>query len=141
YAVFCLKKKKFAVPFVGVGGEQGGGVCIGACQNQRGNVTNIGGQSCGNEVCDGSARRVQHFSPHVSAFFLARELIFQVHTRCARLDHSFDQFKNVERPAKTSFGVGHDRHEPIDIVFDLDTRDLVGALQSLIDPFDHNRHA
>ena len=77
----------------------------------------------------------------MSAFFLAGELIFEVHTGRARLDHSFDQFKNVERPAKTSFGVGHDRHEPIDIVFALDTRDLVGALQSLIDPFDHSRHA
>ena len=73
--------------------------------------------------------------------FLAGELIFQVHAGRARLDHSFDQFKDIERPAKTSFGVGHDRHEPIDIVFALDTRDLVGALQSLIDPFYHSRHA
>ena len=92
-------------------------------------------------MCDGSARRNQHFSSHVSAFFLAGELIFQVHAGRARLDHSFDQFKNIERPAKTSFGVGHDRHEPIDIVFAFDTRDLVGALQSLIDPFYHSRHA
>src|SRR5206468_4493736 len=90
-----LAGQKLAVAFVGVSGDQGGGVCIGACQNQRGNVTNIGGQSCGNEVCDGSARRNQHFSPHVSAFFLARELIFEVHASCARRDHRLDQFKYI----------------------------------------------
>src|SRR5207248_8899099 len=76
-----------------------------------------------------------------SSSSLARELILEVHAGRARLDHSFDQFKNVERSAKTGFGVGTDRHKPIDIVLTLDTRDLVGALQSLIDPFDHSRHA
>src|SRR4029077_10940022 len=93
-----LAGQKLAVALVGVGGEQRGGVCIGACQNQRGNVTNIGGQSCGNEVCDGSARRDQHFSPHVSAFFLPGEVVFEVHAGRARFDHSFDQFKDIERP-------------------------------------------
>ena len=54
---------------------------------------------------------------------------------------AFDQFENVERPTKTSFGVGHDRHKPIDIVFAFDMMDLIGTLQSLIDPFDYCRDA
>ena len=54
---------------------------------------------------------------------------------------AFDQFENIERPTKTGFGIGHDRHEPIDIVLTFGVRDLVGALQSLIDPFNHSRHA
>ena len=109
--------------------------------NQRRNVGNIGGQSCSGEVCDRGARRDQHFAAHVAAFFLAGELILEVHAGRARFDHRFDQFEDIERPAETSFGVGHDRHEPIDVVFAFGMRDLVGALQRLVDPFDHRRHA
>ena len=87
------------------------------------------------------ACRNQNFAAHVSAFFFARELIFEMHAGRAGFDHRFDQFENIERPAETGFRIGHDWNEPIDFVFAFGVRDLVGALQRLVDPLDHRRNA
>ena len=56
-----------------------------------------------------------------------------MHTGRARLDHRFDQFENVERSAETSFGVGDDGRKPVDLVLAFGMRDLVRALQRLVD--------
>ena len=87
------------------------------------------------------ARRDEHFAAHVAAFFLARELILEMHAGRAGFDHRFDQFEDIERAAETGFGIGHDRREPVDLVLAFGVRDLVGALQRLVDPPNDRRNA
>ena len=64
-----------------------------------------------------------------------------MHTGCARFDHRFRQFKDVQRAAEAGFRVGNDRSEPIDLIVTLSVGDLVGALQSLVDAFHHGGDA
>src|SRR5260370_38856633 len=72
----------------------------------------------------------------------------------AGFDHSLNQFKNIERPAETRFGIRHNRHQPVDV--DLATErfriaaatklavgmaNLAGAQQRTIDSPNDRRHA
>ncbi len=114
---------------------------IGARDNDRRNVGNIGRQSRGDEIGNGRAGRDEHFASHVPAFLFAGELVFKMHSGRARLDHCFGQFENVKRPAEPGFSIGHDRREPVDFALAFSVLNLVGPLQCLVDPFNHCRHA
>jgi hypothetical protein len=69
----------------------------------------------------------------VTAFLLARKLILEMHTGRTGLDHCLDQLENIERSPETGFGIRHDRGEPVDVVLAFAMRNLVGALQRLVD--------
>ena len=86
-------------------------------------------------------RRHQHLAAHVSAFLLARELIFEMYTGRAGFDHCLRQFENIERPTEPGFGIRDNRREPINIDLTFGVVDLIGALQRLIDSPNDCRHA
>src|SRR5205809_718589 len=50
-----------------------------------------------------------------------------------RIDHVLHDLERVERAAESGLGVGHERGEPIDRVIALQVRDLVGALEGVVD--------
>jgi hypothetical protein len=86
-------------------------------------------------------RRNEHLAAHVSAFLLARQLILEMHARCAGLDHGLHQLERVQRPTEPSLRVRDDRREPVRPSAALGPRDLVGALQRVVDAPDEPRNA
>ena len=55
-----------------------------------------------------------------------------MHASRARFDHRLHQLEGVKRAAKSGFGVGNERHEPVDAVLALGVMDLVGARQRIV---------
>ena len=77
--------------------------------------------------------RDENFAAHVTAFFLARELIFEMHSGGTGFDHRLDQLEDVQRTAEARLRIGDDRRKPIDLVSPFGVIDLVGTLQRLVD--------
>ena len=55
-------------------------------------------------------------------------------------NHVLHQFKGIQIAAKTGFGVGHDRREPVDAVIPIERVDLVCSQERVIDSLDHFGH-
>ena len=55
-------------------------------------------------------------------------------------NHVLHQFKGIQIAAKTSFGVGHDRREPVDAVVPIERVNLVCSQERVIDSLDHFGH-
>ena len=73
------------------------------------------------------------------------ELIFEVHSGGAGADHRLHEFEGVEHTAEAGLSVSHDGREVVDvaIVAGSDAArplDFVGALEGVVDAFDHGRH-
>jgi hypothetical protein len=77
----------------------------------------------------------------VAAFFGRRQLVFEMYRGGAGLNHGFHDLKSVQHPAKAGFGIGHNGREPIRSGPALQSADLVGPEQSVIDGADQRRHA
>ncbi len=129
------------VALVDVAREERGGIGVGARDNDCRNARDIGGEPARRQVGDRSARRDEHFAAHVAALFLARKLILEMHSCGAGFDHRLDEFEDIKRTAEAGFRIGDDGQEPIDAGPAFGVGDLIRALQRLVDPFYHRRHA
>ncbi len=81
----------------------------------------------------------------MTTFFHRGQLIFEVHPGGAGIYHGLHQLIGVQHATESSFGIGHNRQEVIDItlifrVFTLVPLDLIGAAEGVIDPPHHGRH-
>jgi len=72
--------------------QQCGGFGIGTGDNDQIGTHNIGRQSCRDQSINMFLRADQDFTTHVSTFFRARLLVFQMHTGCPGFNHEFGQF-------------------------------------------------
>jgi len=113
----AFRVEELTIALVDVARQQRRATGIGARDQDRRDVANISGESRCGQVADRVRGRDQHLSTHVAALFFARQLILQVHARRACLDHRLDQLEDVERPAKTGFGISHNGRKPVDVVF------------------------
>ena len=129
----AFTSEKRMIALIHIARQERGGVGVSAGDEHGRHVQNIGRQPGRGEIGYRGPGRDKHFPAHVAALFLARELVLEMNAGRARLDHRLDQLENVERTAETRFGVGHDRNEPVDLVIAFAVRDLIGALQGLID--------
>ncbi len=77
----------------------------------------------------------------MAALLLRRELVLEVHTGGAGLDHLAHQLVGVERSAEAGLGVRDDRRHPVAIVAALGELDLVGTAKRVRDATDDGRHA
>ncbi len=75
------------------------------------------------------------------AFFLAGQLVFEVHSGSAGLDHAFHQLEGVERSAEAGLGVGHDGQKVVAVRPAFHVLYLVGAAQRVVDPSHDVGHA
>jgi len=66
------------VVFVNIRGDQVGGLCIGAGEQQRGYAQHVGGQSRSHQLCHRLAGRHQYLATHVAALLGRSKLIFKV---------------------------------------------------------------
>ncbi len=129
------------VALVYIAGDQVGAVRIGARQQNRRHIADVGGETRRDEMADSGRGRHEHLPAHMPALLLRGKLILEVDTSGARLDHRLHQLEDIQRAAKASLGVGHDRREPVGLAVPLGMVDLVGALQRLVDALDNGRHA
>src|SRR5207245_2738178 len=79
------------------------------------------------------AGRHQDLPAQVAALLHRGELVLEMYARRPRIDHVLHDLERVERAAESGLGVGHERGEPIDRVIALQVRDLVGALEGVVD--------
>ena len=107
----------------------------------RRHVRDVGGQPARRQVGNRGPRWDEDFAAHVAALFLARELILEMHSGGAGFDHCFDQFEDIQRTAEAGFRISDDGQEPIDAGLAFGVGDLIRALQRLVDPLHHRRHA
>ena len=130
------------VALVDVAREQRRAERVGARDEQRRHVADVGGQARGDERADELARRDEHLAAQVAALLLGGELVLEVHAGGAGLDHRLHQLEGVERPAEAGLGVGDDRREPVAAgAVALGVLDLVGAQERVVDAAHERRDA
>ena len=129
------------IALVDVGGDQRGGLGVGAGDDDGRHVGDVGGQAGRGQRADVLLGRDQHLATEVAALLLRRQLVLPVRTRDARGDHGLLQLVDVERAAEACLTVGDDRGQPVlDGRVALDLGDLVGAQQRVVDAAHHLRH-
>ena len=114
---------------------------IGAGNEQRRHVEDVGGQARGDQRAHELRAGHEDLAAEMPALLLRRELILEVHRGGACFDERLHQFECVQRATEAGFGVGDDRREPVDRVVALGVGDLVGAQQRVVDPLDERRCA
>ena len=130
-----------AVCLVDVAGQQLRRQRVGAGNEQRRHVEDVGRQPRRDQRAHELRAGHEDLAPEMPALLLRRELILEVHRRGACLDERLHQLESVQRAAEPGFGVGDDRREPVDRVVALGMSDLVGAEQRVVDPLDERRSA
>ncbi len=129
----ALAGDELAVALVDVAREQRRRERVGARDEDRRDVEDVGGEPRGDERADELARRHEHLAAEVAALLLRRELVLEVDARGAGLDERLHQLERVQRAAEAGLGVGDDRREPVRAVPALRRVDLVGAEQGVVD--------
>ena len=129
------------VALVDVGGDQRGGLGVGAGDHQGRDVAHVGGQPGRGQGADVLLGRDQHLAAQVTALLLRRQLVLPVGASDTGGDHRLLQLEDVERATEAGLAVGDDRGQPVlHRGVALDLGDLVGALQRVVDPANHLRH-
>ena len=129
----ALAGDELAIALVDIGGDQLGALRVGARQHESRRAADVGGQARRDQVALMRRGRDQHLAAHVAALLFGRELVLEVNAGGARLDIGLHDFERVQRTAESRFGVGNDRHEPVDLGAAFGMLDLVGALESAVD--------
>ena len=116
----ALAGEERLVALVDVGGEQVGGLGVGAREHAGSarparRPRGARRSACGCAACG----RDQHLAAHVAALLLRGELVLEVHAGGAGLDHRLHQLEGVEHAAEAGLGVGHDRREVVDVALAL----------------------
>ena len=119
---------------VDVGGEELRAVGVGASDDERRDVHDVGRQARGDQRAHELARRHENLPAEVTAFLLGGELVLEVNAGGAGLDHRLHQFEGVQGPAESSLGVGDKGRHPGALHAAFGVLDLVGAEQGLVDP-------
>ena len=129
----ALAGDELAVALVDVGGDQLGALRVGAREDESRHAADVGGQTRRDQIALMRRGRDQHLAAHMAALLFRRELVLEVHAGGARLDIGLHDLERVQRTAEAGFGVGHDRHEPVDLGAAFGMLDLVGALEGAVD--------
>ena len=106
---------------------------VGARDDERRHVGDVGGEPRRDERAHELARRHEHLAAEMAALLLRRELVLEVDGRRAGLDEGLHELERVQRPAEARLRVGDDRRQPVDGVVALGVRDLVGAQERVVD--------
>ena len=130
----ALTGDELPVALIDVRGDQLGAFGVGPGDQHRRGAANVGGEARRVEIANGGLGRDQHLAAQMAALFLGCELILEVDACGTRLDIGLHDLEAVERAAKTRFGVGDDRNEPVALGAAFEMFDLVGALERAIDP-------
>ena len=129
------------IALVDVGGDQRGGLGVGAGDDDRRDVGDVGGQASRGQGADVLLGGDEHLATEVAALLLRRQLVLPVRTRDTGGDHGLLQLVDVERATEAGFAVGDDRGQPVlDRPVALDLGDLVGAQQRVVDAAHDLRH-
>ena len=129
----ALAGEELAVALVDVAREQRRGQRVGARDEDRRHVEDVGREPRGDERAHELARGNQHLAAEMAALLLRRELVLEVDAGGAGLDERLHQLERVQRAAEAGLGVGDDRREPVRPVLPLGRVDLVGAKQRVVD--------
>ena len=136
----ALAGRERLVALVDIAREQVGRECVGAGDDHRGHVRDVGGEPSGVQGADVLLRRHQHLAAEVPALLLARELVLPVDAGSAGLDQRLRELVGVERSAESGLGVGDDRGEPVLGRLALGVLDLVLTQQRVVDAADDRGH-
>ena len=132
----ALAGDELAVALVGVAEEQGGVAGVGAGDEERGHVEDVGGEARRGQGAEELRRGDEHLAAHVAALLLSGELVLEVHARGAGLDHALHQLEAVNGAAEAGLRVGDYRGVPVRRVVAVDRGDLVGAGERVVDALD-----
>ncbi len=134
----CIDKR--AITLIDIGGQKVRPLGIRTRDEHRRHITNIRGKPGRNELADRVLSRHENLAPHVAAFLRGRQLILEMDTGSARVDHLLHQLECVQHPAEAGFGVGHDRLQPVDFVVAFRVIDLIRPPQRIVDSPHDRRH-
>ena len=126
---------------IDVARQQRGAERVGARDEHRRHVEDVGREPRGDQRPDELARRDEHLAAEVAALLLGGELVLEVDAGGAGLDHRLHQLERVQRAAEAGLGVGDDRREPVGLVAALRRVDLVGAQERVVQPPHERRDA
>ena len=129
------------IALVDVGGDQRGGLGIGAGDHEGRHVGDVGREAGRGQGADVLLGRDQHLATEVAALLLRGQLILPVRPGDACGDHGLLQLVDIQRATEAGLAVGDDRRQPVlDRRVALHLGDLVGAQQRVVDPAHHLRH-
>ncbi len=124
---------ELAIALVHVGGDQFCTLRVRPRKDKSRRAADVGGETRRDQVAFMRRGRDQHLAAHVAALLLGRELVLEVNAGGARLDIGLHDLERVQGAAEAGFGVGHDRHEPVDLGAAFGVLDLVGTLEGAVD--------
>lgn len=123
------------VALIDVGGQQLGGLGVGAGDDQCRHAHDVGGKPRGIQVADVRRGRDENLAAEMAALLFRCQLVLEMNARGAGFDEGLHDLEGIQRSAETGFRVGDDRREPgIDRkALAFGGLDLVGALQRAVD--------
>ena len=101
------------IALVDIGGDQRGGLGVGAGDDDRRHVGDVGRQAGRGQGADVLLGRDQHLATEVAALLLRGQLVLPVRTRDTGGDHGLLQLVDVERATEAGLTVGDDRGQPV----------------------------
>ena len=129
------------VTLVDVGGDERGGLGVGAGDDHGRDVGDVGREAGRGQGADVLLGRDEHLATEVAALLLRGQLVLPVRAGDTGGDHGLLQLVDVERAAEAGLAVGDDRGEPVlHRAVALDLGDLVGTHQRVVDAAHHLRH-
>ena len=137
----ALAGDELGILLVHIGSDEGGGLGVGAGDDQGGDVLDVSGQSGGVQGAYVLLGGNQNLAAQMAALLLGGQLVLPVHTGRTGVDHGLHQLKGVERATETGFRISHDgRHPVVDRADSLGVLDLIRTAQCVVDALDHLRH-
>ena len=132
------------VVVIHIGGDQVGCLGVGTSHQHGGHATHVGRQTGCDELGHGFTGGHQHLAAHVTALLDGGQLVLEVDTGSAGIDHGLHQLEGVEHATEACLGIRHDGGEVVDVagiarVLALGPLDLVSAGERVVDAADHLR--
>jgi hypothetical protein len=123
-----------------VGEQQISGIGIGTRDHHGRHIEHVGRETRRHQLVDALLGRDQHLAAEVAALLGGGQLVLEMHAGGAGADQRLGQLKGVQIAAEAGFGIGDDRHQPVDIFLAFHVMDLIRAQQGVVDALDHFGH-
>src|SRR2546427_897233 len=122
------------VPWIGIARYQTGAVRIRPRDDQRRHTHDVRRKAGRDQFLDELSRGNDDLSPQVAALLRGRELVLEVHSGRAGLDHRLRDLERMERTTEPGLRIGHDRCEPVHVVLAGHVLLLILATECVVDP-------
>ena len=138
----ALAGEELVVTLVDVARDERGAERVGARDEDRRHLADVGREPRRGQRAHELARRDEHLAAEMAALLFRRELVLEMDAGGAGLDEGLHQLEGVQRPAEAGLRIRDDRGEPVaPIVGALRRLDLIRTAKRVVQSTDEGRRA